>query len=195
MPSKHPLLAWLVEHVADVATKYLRGAVGRTAYERLFGKQVHEEGLEFGKQVLWRKRTSKDMNVLLGARWEDGLWLGRSWGTPHHRIGDSDSVWEARAVQRGPDTKRWRPDLLGTVRATPWRNPALAVGEEPPEVLPPLPAGERVPAHVPDEARHAVKSVYIRNAEVEVRLHRELRQVPEDAPGPPYARHGSHLSV
>ena len=29
VPTKHPLLAWLVEHVAD------------TAYERLFGKQVH----------------------------------------------------------------------------------------------------------------------------------------------------------
>ena len=131
VPSKHPLLAWLVEHVADVATKYLRGADGRTAYERLFGKQVHEEGLEFGEQVLWRKRASKDMNVLLEARWEEGLWLGRSWGTPHHRIGDSDSVWEARAVQRRPETQRWRPDLLGAVRATPWRNqgsPAAAPG-------------------------------------------------------------------
>ena len=53
------------------------------------------------------------------------------------------------------------------MRATPWRNPALAVGEEPAEVLPPLPADERIPAHVPDEARRAVKSVYIRNAELE----------------------------
>ena len=89
-------MAWLVAHVADVVTKYLRAADGRTAYETLFGKHVHEEGLEFGERVLWRKRPSKDRNVLL-ARWAEGLWLGRSWGTPHHRIGHSDCV----------------PDLLG----------------------------------------------------------------------------------
>ena len=167
VPSKHPILAWLVEHVADTATKYLKGADGRTAYERLFGKHVHEEGLEFGEQVLWRQRASKDMNVLLEARWTVGLWLSRAWGTPHHRIGDSESVWQTRAVQRRPETERWHPDLLGAVRATPWRNPALPLGEEPAAVLPPLPAEERAPAHSPDEARRAVKSVYIRNTDLE----------------------------
>ena len=43
IPSKHPLVTWLVEHVADVITKYLRGSDGRTAYEPFFGKQIHEE--------------------------------------------------------------------------------------------------------------------------------------------------------
>ena len=167
VPSKHPLMAWLVEHVADVSTKYLRGIDGRTAYEKLFGKQVHEEGLEFGEKVLWRQRANKDMNVLLEARWTEGLWLGRNWGTPHHRIGDSESVWEARAVQRRPEAQRWCPEPLGAIRATPWRNPALPAGEEPAEVLPPLPSEERVPARVPDEASRAVKSVYIRNTDFE----------------------------
>ena len=59
VPAKHPLMAWLVEHVADVATKYLRGVDGRTAYERLFGKQVHEECLEFGEKVLWKQVPTK----------------------------------------------------------------------------------------------------------------------------------------
>jgi hypothetical protein len=36
--------AWLVEHVSDVLTKYLVGADGHSAYERLFGKQAREEG-------------------------------------------------------------------------------------------------------------------------------------------------------
>ncbi len=52
MPTKHPVMIWLVENVADVVTKYLQGADGRTAYERLFGKKAHEEGLEFGERVL-----------------------------------------------------------------------------------------------------------------------------------------------
>ena len=46
IPSKRLTMTWLVE---CVATKYLQGADGRTGYGRLFGKQVHEEGLEFGE--------------------------------------------------------------------------------------------------------------------------------------------------
>ena len=166
VPCKHPLVTWLVEHVADIATKYLRGSDGRTAYERLFGKQIHEEGLEFGERVLWRTRQGQDMNVLAEARWQEGLWLGRCWGKPHHRIGNSDSVWEARAVQRCPLPERWRVDLLESVRATPWRNPAPALGAEPVRVLPPLPADERAPKPIRDEARRAVKSVYIRDEDL-----------------------------
>ena len=45
-------MTWLVECVADLVTKYMQGADGRTGYERLFGKQVHEEGLEFGERVM-----------------------------------------------------------------------------------------------------------------------------------------------
>ena len=45
IPSKHPLVTWLVEHVADIIIQYLRGSDARTAYKRLFGKQIHEEAL------------------------------------------------------------------------------------------------------------------------------------------------------
>ena len=51
IPSQHPVMTWLVECVVDIVTKYMQGADGRTSYERLFGKQVHEEGLEFGERV------------------------------------------------------------------------------------------------------------------------------------------------
>ncbi len=45
IPTKRPAMTWLVENVADVVTKYLQVADGRTACERFFGKKVHEEGL------------------------------------------------------------------------------------------------------------------------------------------------------
>jgi hypothetical protein len=50
-PSSHPILAWLIEHTSDVITKYLQGAHGRTAYERLYGKRVNEEEFEFDELV------------------------------------------------------------------------------------------------------------------------------------------------
>ena len=51
IPTDHPVMTWLVEHVSDVLSKYLLGADGHSAYERLFGKPVREEGLEFGERV------------------------------------------------------------------------------------------------------------------------------------------------
>ena len=48
IPSAHPIMTWLVEYVSDILTKYMIGADGKTAYQRLFGKKTHEEELELG---------------------------------------------------------------------------------------------------------------------------------------------------
>ena len=53
IPSSHPVMTWLVEHVSDVITKYLQSSDGKTGCQRLFGKQVHEEGIEFGEKVMF----------------------------------------------------------------------------------------------------------------------------------------------
>ena len=47
----HPIFYWLVEHAADVSTKFQKGVDGKTAYERLKGKPYRGEILEFGCQV------------------------------------------------------------------------------------------------------------------------------------------------
>ena len=107
IPSSHPLMAWLVEHVSDVITKYLQSSDGKTGYQRLFGKQVHEEGLEFGERVMYRLKRTQDMGVVLDARWKPGIWLGRTWGTISQRIGASDrAAIEVRAVHRVPPGRK-----------------------------------------------------------------------------------------
>ena len=47
-------MAWLVEHAADVLSKYQVGDDGRTAYERLKGKKSQQETVEFGEKVHFR---------------------------------------------------------------------------------------------------------------------------------------------
>ena len=51
IPIDHPILSWLVEFVGDILTKYLQGADGETAHERLFGLKRRDEHLEFGEAV------------------------------------------------------------------------------------------------------------------------------------------------
>ena len=119
IPSDHPVMAWMVPYVSDVITKYLQSADGRTAYERLYGKPVREEGLEFGEQLYWRRQKRTDMNVVLEQRWQPGTWLGRQWGSKLHKIAVGNEVIEARAIQRKPRSERWDRTALESIAATP----------------------------------------------------------------------------
>jgi hypothetical protein len=135
-PSNHPVLTWLVEHVGDLITKYMVGVDGKTAYERLFGRPVREEALEFGETLHWRHRPSKDMNVVLDARWSSGVWLGRTWGGVIHQTFANGAIHTVRSVQRQPRDLRWRKEALEAITATPWAREPAAAGEL--RVLPPL---------------------------------------------------------
>ena len=64
----------------------------------MFGKQVHEECLEFGERVLWRKYRAKDMNVVWGARRAEGVWLGRRWSTTHPTVSGVFGMHSSRSV-------------------------------------------------------------------------------------------------
>ncbi len=151
-PSGHPVLTWLVEHVTDIITKYMVGIDGKTGYERLFGRPVREEGLEFGETLHWRHRATKDMNVVLDARWSGGVWLGRKWGGVIHQIFAGGKVHEIRGVQRQPRDARWRKEALEAITATPWNRAPAAEGEL--VVLPPLaPPAAAQGAEDPDEVR------------------------------------------
>ena len=80
-PADRPVLSWMVEASADLITKHNRGPDGRTPYERLTGKPVREEGLELGESVLFRMPRSPGTNVLLEARWLEGVYVGRKRGS------------------------------------------------------------------------------------------------------------------
>ena len=165
-PSKHPVVAWLTEHVGDVTTKYMVSADGKTAYERLYGKPVREEALEFGERVLYKRRAAQDMNVVLDARWLPALWLGRRWGSSAHRVYADGRVFDVRAVQRRPAVERWSAAELAAVRATPWRvHPGPDdVGEL--IVLQPLPRPAGPPA-VREELEYRARGVYIRQEDLD----------------------------
>ena len=77
LPIAPPLTKWMMEHVTDATTKYLHGNDGESAYDRLFGKPVHEEGFEFGEKVVCKTRSTKDANVVLDVRWKPGVFWAK----------------------------------------------------------------------------------------------------------------------
>jgi hypothetical protein len=168
-PSGHPVLTWLVEHVTDIITKYMVGVDGKTGYERVFGRPVREEGLEFGETLHWRHRATKDMHVVLDARWSTGVWLGRNWGGVIHQVYANGKVHAIRGVQRQPREARWRKEALEAIAATPWNREPAAEGEL--RVLPPLAppaAAQGAAAEEVREEEYNPRRVFIKLADLEL---------------------------
>ena len=65
VPSRHPILAFLVEHAGRLTSRYQVGRDGRTAYDLHAGKLYRRQLVEFGERVYlyadstWRRKTSE----------------------------------------------------------------------------------------------------------------------------------------
>ena len=121
IPSDHPIMSWMTEFVGDAITKGLVSADGKTGYERLYGKESRDEGLEFGELLLWREPHVQ--GVLLDERWKPGVWLGRRWGSPIHLVYSEGKVHEIRSIQRKVRTERWDRAAVEAVSVYPWSRP------------------------------------------------------------------------
>ena len=166
IPSSHPVMAWLVEHIGDVVTKYMQGADGKTAYRRLFGKHVHEEGLEFGEKVMYKLKKTQDTNVVLDPRWLPGIWLGRTWGSINNQVAATNQkVVEIRAVHRVKHEDRWDRAAVNDIQATPWQWVVPDGGQPPVEVI--APRADKIPAAAVQPRVYAPRRVYIKPEDLE----------------------------
>ena len=122
IPTRHPCVAWLVEHAASLYTKYHVGTDGMSAWRRLFGKDPHGTIVEFGESVLFRAPGDSRDRPKLGARYLPGVWLGRRWGSTEHLvIGPDGCACTCWALQRLPFSERWRAASVEGITALPWR--------------------------------------------------------------------------
>ena len=94
-----------------------------------------EEGLEQGEKGLRRRPKPPGANTFLGCRREEGVWLGRRWGSIIHRIGIGREVVETRAVQRKPREERWSRERIQGLLTIPWLNPVPDGEASPPRHL------------------------------------------------------------
>ena len=122
IPVTHHVIAWLVEHAADVLNKFAVGIDGRTAYERIKGKKYHGEMVEFGRRVMY-KIPCKPEEGLMTERWVLGTWLGKRALSDEHVVAvDTGEVCVSSAVRLLPDSESWSLDRINNIIGTP-RNP------------------------------------------------------------------------
>ena len=122
VPGSHPIVAWIIEHAADVLSKYQIGDDGKTGYERLKGKKYDKELAEFGERVHYRyDYDKKTMLNKLEARWGEGFFLGVRWRTGELIIGNSEGIHKASTIKRVGAHRRWDGEELKKVRGWPWK--------------------------------------------------------------------------
>ena len=151
-----PIFSWLLEHASNLLTWYGRGRDGKTPYERLKGKPLSGEMLEFGVQVMHRV-VGKVQGGVMAARWTSGTWLGRLFAFGEHLVATADGrTYRTRSVHEQSEERQWSAEAVLGVKGCPWeptgtmrQKEAGRPTEPTPEVQPPLqPAPEPVPRGV-----------------------------------------------
>ena len=112
------VVAWLVEHSADVLNKCQVGRDRRTPYERLKGKRLKGTMCEFASPCMLRV-TGKPQGGLMQPRWLEGLWLGSRFNSQEHLVAryDDGVVVRARAIREVP--RKVTPGDLDRIQGVP----------------------------------------------------------------------------
>ena len=99
VPVQHPLVEWLIEHIADLYNRVAVGTDGRTAVQRLKGKACSGFMAPFAADVMFRVCGRVDGGNL-AERWHNGKWIGKRLGTEEHYVMQlNGKVVRARAIR------------------------------------------------------------------------------------------------
>ena len=174
VPSRHPILAFLVEHAGRLMSRYQVGRDGRTVYELHAGKPYRRQLVEFGERVYFMPiRLGGARQAKLDPKWQDGAFIGVRDRSDEMLNMTTSGVYKTRNVRRRPQLERRDFEFLMTLKGTPW-NPNSAAGEMAADALAadmavPMPAPAPVPQVVVAAAPvdRAASRVYIKKADVQ----------------------------
>ena len=123
VPLQHPVVAWLVRHVAWSLNVRSRGVDGRTAYERLRGRPFSKRMLGFGEQALCKlpvKGAAHEADGKLRSRWCRGIFLGYDSLSNEYICHSQERIFKCRTVQRLSADRRWVPEAIEEVKTSPY---------------------------------------------------------------------------
>ena len=120
IPKGHCLMWWLVEWCCTVLNRCAKGEDGRTAFQRVKGRQSHRHVCKFGEQVMWKPmKTAANRRNKDEPRWEEGSWLGVIFETDEVIIGKENGVVKCRDVRRMPEEDQGNAKELLKVKGWP----------------------------------------------------------------------------
>ena len=162
VPVRHPLVAWMASHAAALITWCAKGHDGRTAYQRVRGKEFRTRLLAFGEACRFKNRSQEPMRGIVdGRRFHEGIFVGIDRRTGQYMLHDGNDIKMARTILRMPGAEKWNKDALVRVGCTPYdlhqpREPEVIFREK---------TGEKVEA--PEQLISMARQVYIKPKDIE----------------------------
>ena len=113
------LMSLIVKQVAAAQRLYAVGSDGRTPHERNTGRRHRPAVAEFGEAVYWMPlQTSATKLPPLGARFEDGFYMGTNDGSAETVVLTPTGLVRCRTIRRKPPSERWSLRLLDIIDVT-----------------------------------------------------------------------------
>ncbi len=162
IPDDHPVMTWLVEHVAWILTVRPNGEDGKAPFQRVRGRPFAKKAVEFGERVLFKLPMDgprHDERGVLQARWSRGIMLGYSRFSNEYRVWDGHRVIKARTIQRMKRDLRWHKEGLEKISMDVHGSQAVV---ERPDRFQEL---AEVPPPRAEEANRAPQNIAIRQAD------------------------------
>ena len=119
IPATSGLMTLLVKYAAVSQRLYCIGTDGRTPYERSTGRRHNPATAEFGESVWWMPlQTSTNKLPPLGARFEEGFFIGPCDGSAETLVLTPTGLVRCRTIRRKPPRERWSQKLLELTEAS-----------------------------------------------------------------------------
>ena len=96
---------WAVRHAGWLLTRYLIKTDGKTAYERLRGREYKGEIAECFEVVTYK--LAETQRGKLDAQSSIGIWVGKSIHSDEHYVSTNDGIRRCPSIWRRPENKRW----------------------------------------------------------------------------------------
>ena len=123
IPVDHAIIPWLLEHTALLLSIRTRLPNGLTPWAMARGCPFGQKIIGFGERVLWKlptKGPNSQPDGNMGARWEDGVFVGYNRNSNTFIILTKDGKKAVRSINRYPEQTRWSADGIAKIKATPW---------------------------------------------------------------------------
>ena len=162
IPVRHPLISWLVRHAACLIMWCSKGHDGRTAYQRIKGREFKTKLMAFGEFCRFKNRSHEPVaNVRDGTRFHSGIFVGIDQRTGQYMIYSGDEIKLARTVVRVPELEKWNKASLAGVSVTPYN---LHVPKEA-EVV--FKDKNEVDQQAPEPKASLARQIYLRSSDFE----------------------------
>ena len=110
------VLPWMIEYGAVLVNRYLVGHDGKTAYERMKGKESKMLGFEFGERVNFRRIPIAGRLAKLESLWRSGIFVGYRSIIGEYMVVNEDGAFKTRNIKRVSVEDRWNKAEVEAIR-------------------------------------------------------------------------------